>query len=585
MYISLKEKIIKFILYNIIKYTLISQIFYTTELLANNYSKNNPETSSEKQSISKSISRNYMIVTADYRATEAAEKILHLGGNALDAAIAAQNVLSVIEPQSSGLGGGGFLLFYDNKKNKTQAWDGREKAPLSAKANMFLENNNDKMNFIDAVKNKSSIGVPGLYTMLADAHAENGKIEWNKLFKEALEHSEGFSISPRLNNLLKWAPHLKGNDFAQSIYFYNNKPKKVGTIIKNLALKESLKSLSKDPYSINTGEIAKKISAELNGYISIRDFKNWETIKREALCKDIIHYKVCGFPPPTSGGISTIQILGILANKKKYLDNKKSLVAAHFFMEASRLAYLDRAAYIADPAYFKVPTSELISNGYLKKRASLINPTKYSNNFKKGKLLSFNNSKINTGNNYEKKSTTHISIVDKYGNAVALTSSIEFAFGSGVSVGGFFLNNQLTDFSFFSTDLKGKIIANAVYPGKKPRSSMAPTIIFEKNKLLGVIGSPGGSRIICYVAKTIYEILYLNTDPSEAIKKPHICSRNQYSEIEEHENNTELIKKLKSMGHNIKIKKMTSGLNIIWKKGDDWLGVADNRREGYSFGN
>lgn len=584
MYIPIEEKIIKFILYNIIKYALISQIFYTTELLANNYSKNNPETSSEKQSISKSISKNYMIVTADHRATKAAEKILISGGNALDAAIAAQNVLSVIEPQSSGLGGGGFLLFYDNIKKKIQAWDGREKAPLSATANMFLVNNN-KMNFIEAVSNKSSIGIPGLYTMLADAHAENGQIEWHKLFKEAINHSEGFTVSPRLNKLLKWAPHLKSNDFAQSIYFHNTRPKKVGTIIENLKLKESLKSLSKDPYSINTGEIARKISKILNGYISKKDLKSWKTIKRKALCKEIIRYKVCGFPPPTSGGISTIQILGILANKREYLDNNKNLVASHLFMEASRLAYLDRAAYIADPAYFKVPTSELISNSYLEKRASLINPTRYSNNFKKGNLLSINNSKINKGNNYEQKSTTHISIVDQQGNAVALTSSIEFAFGSGVSVGGFFLNNQLTDFSFFNKDLKGKIIANAVYPGKKPRSSMAPTIVFEKNKLLGVIGSPGGSRIICYVAKTIYEILYLNTDPAEAIQKPHICSRNQYSEIEEHDNNTELINKLKSMGHDIKIKKMTSGLNIIWKKGDDWLGFADNRREGYSFGN
>ncbi|MDA9558884.1 gamma-glutamyltransferase family protein [Alphaproteobacteria bacterium] len=585
MYISVGEKVIKLILYNIIKYILISQIFYTTELLANNYSKNNPEASSEKQNISKSSSKNYMIVTADYRATKAAEKILILGGNALDAAIAAQNVLSVIEPQSSGLGGGGFLLFYDNIKKKLQAWDGREKAPISATANMFIINYNKKMDFIDAVNNKSSIGIPGLYSMLADAHAENGNLEWYKLFKEAINYAEGFTMSPRLNKLLTWAPHLKNNDFAQSTYFYNNKPIQVGTIIKNLKLKESLKSLSKNSYSINTGAIAKKISKKLNGYISKKDLKNWKTIKRKALCKDIIQYKICGFPPPTSGGISTIQILGILANKIKYLDKKNSVTASHLFMEASRLAYLDRAAYIADPAYFKVPTSTLISNSYLEKRSSLINSKKHSSNFKKGKLLNFNDSKINSGENYEQKSTTHISIVDKYGNAVALTSSIEFAFGSGISVGGFFLNNQLTDFSFFNKDLEGKIIANAVYPGKKPRSSMAPTLIFEKNKLLGVIGSPGGSRIICYVAKTIYEILYLKTDPAEAITKPHICSRNQYSEIEEHPHANELIQKLKSMGHNIKIKKMTSGLNIIWKDGDNWLGIADNRREGYSFGN
>ncbi len=585
MYVPIEEKIINFNLNNIIKYILISQIFYTTELLANNYSRSNPETSSEKQSISKSISKNYMIVTADHRATKAAEKVLILGGNALDAAIAAQNVLSVIEPQSSGLGGGGFLLFYNNIKNNIQAWDGRETAPLSAKANMFLIENNNKMKFLDAVSGPSSTGVPGLYSMLADAHAENGKIEWHKLFDDALNYAEGFAVSPRLHRLLEWAPHLKEDIFAQSTYYYKGKPKKAGTIIQNLKLRESLKSLSNDPYSINAGFLAKKISKKLDGYISIKDLQNWKTIKRIPLCKEIIGFKICGFPPPTSGGISTIQILGILANKIDQVDKENTLVASHLFLEASRLAYLDRSAYIADPDYFKVPTPELMSNNYLKKRAALINLEKHSTNFKKGHLLTFNSSNINAGTNYEKKSTTHISIVDKYGNAIALTSSIEFAFGSGVSVGGFFLNNQLTDFSFYRKDLKGKIIANSVYPGKKPRSSMAPTIIFDKNKLLGVLGSPGGSRIICYVAKTIYEILYLDTDPAEAIKKPHLCSRNKYSEIEEQENISELTKHLKSIGHNIKIKKMTSGLNMIWRKGDYWLGIADNRREGYALGN
>ena len=585
MYIPIEEKIIKFIFNHIIKYILISQIFYATELLANDYSRSNPETSSGKQSISKSISNNYMIVTADRRATMAAESVLALGGSALDAAIAAQNVLSVIEPQSSGLGGGGFLLYYNNIKKNLQAWDGRETAPLSATANMFLTKNDSKINFLDAVNNSSSIGIPGLYSMLADAHAENGKIKWYKLFDAAIKYSEGFVISPRLNKLLDWAPHLKNNAFAQSTYYYNDKPKKVGAIITNLKLKESLKSLSKNPYSINTGIIAEKISNKLAGYISIRDLKNWKTIKRKPLCKRIIGFRICGFPPPTSGGVSTIQILGILANKIDQLNKENVLVASHLFLEASRLAYLDRAAYIADPAYFGVPITELISNDYLKKRASLINLTNHTLDFKKGNLLTFNNSNINAGNNYDKKSTTHISIVDKYGNAAALTSSIEFAFGSGISVGGFFLNNQLTDFSFYDKDVEGEIIANSVAPGKKPRSSMAPTIIFEKDNLLGVIGSPGGSRIICYVAKTIFEILYLNTDPAEAITKPHLCSRDQYSEIEEQEKTTSLIQGLKDKGHRTKTKKMTSGLNIIWRTGNYWLGIADNRREGYAFGN
>ncbi|MAI02829.1 MAG: gamma-glutamyltransferase [Rickettsiales bacterium] len=575
--------IIKYYFYNIIKYVLIAQFFYITIASANEYNRSNPEPSSSIKQHKKTTSKKYMIVTADFRASQAANKILSLGGNALDAAIAAQNVLSVVEPQSSGLGGGGFLIYYDKKSQKIFAYDGRETASSNAKKNMFLNVNKEKMNFLKAVSNPISIGVPGLYSMLADAHIEHGIVKWEKLFAEAIVYAESFKVSDRLNKLLLWAPHIKQNTFVNETYYVKGAPKNVGSFITNPQLKESLQILSKNPYSLNKGELASLISAKLNKKITLKDLNNWKTIKRSAICKLLKNYKVCGFPPPTSGGVGVLQILGIINFKSDFVQRKNKAYHYHLFLEASRLAYLDRDHYIADPYFFKTPTSILISDKYLYKRSNLINDYMSDSSFTKGNFSSLYN-KIQKGKNYKKESTTHISIVDSFGNAVALTTSIEFAFGSGITVGGFFLNNQLTDFSFISEDNNNNLIANSVAPGKKPRSSMAPTLIFENNNLIGVLGSPGGSRIICYVAKALFEIIYLETDPYDAVNKTHLCSRNEYSEIEDTKENFELIKNLKEFNHKIKVKKMTSGLNIIWKKNNKWYGIADKRREGNAIG-
>ncbi len=551
--------------------------------MANQFNKNNPEPASGITQSQQSFSKKFMIVTADKRATMAAREILLAEGNALDAAIAAQNVLSVVEPQSSGLGGGGFLLFFDNINKKIYAFDGRETSSSKVKDNMYIINN-DKMQFIEAVQKNFSVGVPGLYTMLADAHNKFGVLEWESLFTSAIQHSEGFEMGRRLNKLLNWAPHLEKNKFVNDTYFKNGKAKIIGSLIKNLDLKKSLEILSKNPYSINKGILAEQIVEQLDNNISLNDLQKWKTFQRNPLCKKINFYKICGFPPPTSGGIGLIQIISILNNKKNLIKNNDPKLLKHIFIEASRLTYQDRNFYITDPLFFEVPTKDLISEKYLNYRSNLINKNKSIPDFKPGNIKNFEKNKIISGKNFEKKSTTHISIVDKNGNAVALTSSIEFAFGSGITAGGFFLNNQITDFSFYSNDPEGNLIANRVEPNKRPRSSMSPSFIFLKDELVGVLGSPGGSRIICYVSKVAFEILFLKNDPLSAVTSPHYCSRNQFTELENNSNSSDLKKYLQKKNHNIKYKDMTSGLNIIWKKNQFWQGIADPRREGFAVG-
>ena len=562
---------------------LLAQIIYSHKIIANQFDKSNPEPSSGIAQSQQSLSKKFMVVTADKRASLAAREILLAGGNAMDAAIAAQNVLSVVEPQSSGLGGGGFLLFFNNIDKKIYAFDGRETSSSLVKNDMYLINNN-KMQFIDAVQKPFSVGVPGLYSMLADAHNKFGIIKWEKLFVFAIQHSEGFQIGDRLNKLLNWAPHIKKNKFVNDVYFNQNEAKKRGSLIKNLDLKKSLEILSKNPYSLNKGVLAKKISETLDNKLSLKDLRRWQTVEREPLCKEINFYKICGFPPPTSGGIGLIQIISILNNKKKLLNNNNPNLAKHLFIEASRLAYQDRNFYVTDPLFFDIPITELISEKYLKLRSNLINNHKSIPNFKPGNLKNIKGKKIIIGKNFEQESTTHISVVDKDGNAVALTSSIEFAFGSGITTGGFFLNNQITDFSFFNKDPAGHLIANRVEPNKRPRSSMSPSFIFFKNELIGILGSPGGSRIICYVSKVAFEILFLKNDPLSAVNSPHYCSRDKFTELEKNNISSDLRQYLKKKNHAIRYKEMTSGLNIIWKKDQFWKGIADSRREGHAIG-
>ncbi|MBJ56682.1 MAG: gamma-glutamyltransferase [Rickettsiales bacterium] len=570
---------------NLIKYTFILQIICMCFLKAEVINKSNPEDSPEtKKEFGINKSKKFMIVCADKRAAKAARNILERGGNALDAAIAAQNVLSVVEPQSSGVGGGGFLLFFNNNTNEIHAWDGREYAPMSANKDMFINSDKKKISFLEAITSPSSIGIPGLYSMLADAHKIHGKTNWKELFEEAINFTKGFRISKRLNYMLGWAPHIINDEYAQFLYFKQGVPKEVGELVINDKLNKTLLEISINPYSVNKGKIAKKIANRFNNKISLEDMNAWTTIKRESICSQYLDYDVCGFPPPTSGGVGVLQILGILENFKDYPINQRLHRSEHLFLEASRLAYNDRDAYIADPSFFNVPVKELLSKSYLNQRSKEININKANLKVKPGILKKFDNNKLTKSKSLEKSSTTHISIVDQFGHAVSLTSSIEFAFGTGKTVGGFFINNQLTDFSFASEKEDGKKIANSAEPKKKPRSSMAPTFVLKDKELHGVIGSPGGSRIICYVSKSLFYLIAYEKTLEETLKMPHFCSRNNNTEIEKDKDTYFLEKKLSGLGHNIINKKMTSGLNIIWKKNNFWYGGSDPRREGVSLG-
>jgi len=571
---------------NFIKYIFFLQILYCNILFSNDLDyRANPEIgfNNGKKSII-AYSNNFMVVSADKRASKAAESVLLKGGNALDAAIAAQNVLSVVEPQSSGLGGGGFLMYYDKKSNVLEAWDGREFAPSSSHPNQYMFSINKKMSFLEALVNPISIGVPGLYSMLADAHLENGRAKWKNLFKDALIYADSFKVSPRLNKMLKWASHVEKDIYAKEIYFDNNYPKDIGSTVRNFKLLNSLKILSEDSYSINKGEISKLIDKDLSPILTKKDLSSWKTIKRKPVCKNYKDYKICGFPPPTSGGVGVLQILGILENIETNFDPYNTVLDEHLFLEATRLAYADREVFIADPKFFEIPLQELLSEKYLKKRSKLIKEKEATKIINHGNPNDLKKSSLSIGVNLELPSTTHLSIVDKNGNAVSLTSSIEFAFGSGKTVGGFFLNNQLTDFSFAENDKNENLIANSVAPKKKPRSSMSPTLVFKDDSLVGVFGSPGGSRIICYVAKTLYYLINFNMKLEEVMELPHLCSRGPKTEIEAVEIADTKVKSLRAMGHDVIRKQMTSGLNVIWKEKNQWTGLADQRREGEAIG-
>ena len=571
---------------NFIKYVFFIQILYCSILIANEKDlRANPEVGLENNiKTSIAYSKNFMIACADKRAALAAKRILQKGGTAIDAAIAAQNVLSVVEPQSSGIGGGGFLIYYNSKLNSLEAWDGREFAPSNSKPNQFIDLQNKKIPFLKAVVSPSSIGVPGLYSMLADAHIVHGKTEWKNLFEDAVLYAESFKISPRLNKMLKWAPHIKNDIYARKIYFNDRKPKNIGTTVKNVELLESLKALSKNSYSVNRGEIAKLIDEKLSPVLTKKDLSSWKTIQRKTICKKYKGYDICGFPPPTSGGVGVLQILGILENIEINFDPLNTVLDEHLFLEAARLAYADRNIYIADPNFFEVPLKDLLSNKYLKKRSALIKIKKASKEIKHGNFHGFKGSSLSIGKNFDFPSTTHISIIDNNGNAAALTSSIEFAFGSGKTVGGFFLNNQLTDFSFASHNKNGDLIVNSVAAKKKPRSSMAPTLVFKDSKLVGVLGSPGGSRIICYVAQALYYLINFDMKLEKVMELPHLCSRGRTSEIEAVHTGDKISEQLNSMGHDITRNQMTSGLNIIWKGQNLWTGASDHRREGVAIG-
>jgi gamma-glutamyltranspeptidase / glutathione hydrolase len=561
-----------------------------------------PATGSNQQTLV--IGQQHMAATANHYASRAAIKILRTGGSALDAAIAAQWVLTLVEPQSSGIGGGLLLLHFRKLGERIEAYDGRETAPALAHENMFLDALGKPLKLHDAAVGGKAVGVPGVVAALELAHQEHGKLPWAQLFEPAIELAvNGFEVSARLNRLLTIDPYLKSDASARQYFFdAQGQAWPVGHLLKNPALAQTLQKIAQQgSRGFYQSEIAQSIVRAVNthpsnpGLLSQPDLLNYRAIKREAICTSALKHRVCGFPPPSSGGIAVTQIVTLLELiQAPSLINKSTPASplsrpqtatlntdgVHYFTEAARLAFADRNRYIADPAFEAWPKS-LLDTQYLNDRAALIKPSQSMGTAQPGlpKELAL---ALSDGLEQNKASTSHISIVDRDGNAVSMTTSIEDVFGARLMTQGFLLNNQLTDFSFIARDDKG-IVANRVQGNKRPRSSMAPTMVFDESgkQLALVAGSPGGAQIINYVAKLLTLHLRDGIDVQSAINLPNFGSRNGSTELEREKISSAIVDRLKSLGHDVRLVDMTSGLQAISiNPAGKLAGGADPRREG-----
>ncbi len=536
-------------------------------------------------------SKNWMISAANPLAAKAGAKILRAGGTAADAAIAVQLVLGLVEPQSSGLGGGAFVVYFDAKTGQLSTLDGRETAPYLATPRLFQDHQGKPLKFFDAVVGGRSVGVPGTPKLLEALHQRWGKAEWASLFTDAMElATNGFTVSPRLEKLITRDAKRLAIHPATSAYFLPaGIPLKTGQVLKNPAYIDTLKLLSENGVApFYTGPIASDIvltvaRAKNRGVLQAEDLRRYQVIQRDPVCVSYRAHEVCGMGPPSSGALTVGQILGMLTPfdlKALGPDNAESW---RLIGDASRLAFADRGRYMADSDYVPLPVKGLIDPAYLASRSALLQTDKSLDKVSAGTpkwdhaLLFADDDAI------ELPSTSHFSIVDKYGNALSMTTTIENGFGSRLMVSGFLLNNELTDFSFRS-HRNGIPVANRVEPGKRPRSSMSPTIVMKDGKPKFIIGSPGGSRIIGYVAKTVIAYLDWNMNVQEAINLPHLVNRFGTYDLEKGTSAETLGSKLETKGFKVKIRNLNSGLHGIVINEHGFQGGADPRREGIVLG-
>ena len=533
----------------------------------------------------------FMAVTANAHATNAAVEMLRSGGSAADAAVAAQFVLNVEEPQSSGIGGGAFLLFFEAASGRLDAYDGRETAPAAATASRFLHADGTPLRFDEAVASGRSIGVPGVPALLALVQREHGRLPWARLLQPAIRLAEaGFAISPRLHHLLEADPFLRQDPAARALYYgADGAALPVGAILRNPALAATFRELAaQGGEAFYRGDIAADIVAAVTrhrnggGDMILADLAGYRALHREPVCAPYRAYRICGMPPPSSGGITVLEELGLLERSPFASAAPLSAEAVHLFAEAGRLAFADRRRYLGDADFVAVPQAALLDAQYLDRRARLISAEHSIGIAPPGEIPGFTARSDDAAP--ELPATTHLSIVDGDGNAVAMTSSVEAAFGSRTLVRGFLLNNQLTDFSFRPDD-DGRPAANRVAPGKRPLSSMAPTIVFDRqDRLLAVTGSPGGSQIINFVAETLVALLDWHMAPAAALALPHFGSRNGPTELEAGSDLVPLRPALERFGERVELMEMTSGTHLVIRDGNGWTGAADPRREGTARG-
>jgi gamma-glutamyltranspeptidase/glutathione hydrolase len=509
----------------------------------------------------------FMVAAAHPVAAEAGYEILKKGGNAIDAAIAVQMALGLVEPQASGIGGGAFLLYWDGKERILRSYDGRETAPAAARPDRFLKPDGMPMAHADAIPGGPSVGVPGALRMLELVHRRHGKLPWAELFEPAIRAAErGFAMTPRLHEWLERVEGVKDDPQARALFFdAAGEPKAAGTIITNPAYAATLRAIGKGGAdAFYRGPIASDIARAVRsnarpGDLTEKDLADYRALEREPVCGPYREVRICSMGPPSSGGIGVLQILGLIERTAFDRAPAQSVEAIHLFAEARRLAFADRAKYLGDPDFVRVPAESLLSKKYLDKRAKLIGP--------RAMRLALPGD-LESG-------TSHLSIVDADGGAVSMTTTIEAAFGSRIMVRGFLLNNELTDFDFRPGS------SNQVGGGKRPRSSMSPTIVFGAGgDVRIVIGSAGGAFIIGDVAKALVGMLDWKLDVQSAIDLPNIGGRGDAVEIERGGANERLAEPLRALGHRVVPREFPSGLQGIERVRGGWRGGADPRREG-----
>jgi gamma-glutamyltranspeptidase/glutathione hydrolase len=557
-----------------------------------------PEGESQKIAKQEVVTHKYMVVAANPLASKAGADMLAAGGSAADAAIAAQLVLTLVEPQSSGLGGGGFLTFYDHSADKLIVYDGRETAPASDTETLFLKDDGQPLGFPDAYVGGKPVGVPGVVRLMETLHKDYGKLPWAKLFEPAIKLAEdGFAVSPRLNWWLTSAKDflLNAPDLKARYYKPDGTPLQVGEILKSPELAKTLHMLAEHgAAAFYSGPLAEEIVRAVNagvgveghptpGGMTLDDLKNYQVVKREAVCGTYRKYEICGAPPPAAGAIAVIETLGMLQRFDPSQLTPQTARTYHLFAEASRRAFADRDAYVGDPARVDIPVKGLIDPTYLAIRSGTIDRSQATPTVAAGDPPG-KHADAGPDATSEGAGTSHMSIVDAAGNAIAFTTTVNAPFGSHLMAGGFILNDQLTDFSF-RPEIDGKKAANRVEGGKRPRSSMAPLIVFEgKRHLRLLIGSPGGSKIIDYVALAMVAHLDWGLGIQQAVDYGHVVNTGTRTELEADTPVADFADTLTNMGHKVEVMSETSGLHAIAVMKDGYHGGADARREGVAIG-
>lgn len=547
-----------------------------------------------------------MVATANVHASEAAAEMLRKGGSATDAAVAAQLVLTLTEPQSSGIGGGLFSVHFEAETQTVTTFDGREKAPMAATEKLFLKDDGKPMAWLDAALGGRPVGVPGVIAALWKQHQKFGKLAWAELFQPAIRLAEdGFKVSPRLHNAISEADWLEADEGAQSVYFLPDSagekagsPVPVGHVLTHPTYARTMRIIAEQgPDGFYKGDIARAIVQAVRhnqvnpGLMSMEDLAAYEAVERKPVCAPYRQWTVCGMGPPTSGGMTSLMILTMLEPYALGKLDPNGVMAAHLIAQASRLAFADRNQYMGDADFVQVPVEALLARNYLRSRAALMPPLKDMGSAPAGTPAGPEELPRAADASLVEYGTSHLAIVDKDGNAVSMTMSVERAFGARITAAGFVLNNQLTDFSFVP-ERNGAKVANRPQPGKRPRSSMSPSLILNPDgSLFAAVGSPGGSRIIGYTVRAILGLTDWNLTMQQAVSLPHVINRNNYTELEDMgEANgldlrlyqfSKLAAPLADMGHEVRVHDLTSGLHGVRALPGGMLdGGADPRREG-----